>query len=340
MGHGYRFSYFPGAPDPAGRVPIYALCAEPALVGGTGFTTFGGDEQEPGVRRSVAGEPFTRANGCASVYGGGEWRFRNVKHCLVAYAAANPAQGYPADLAPMGPDGNGCLAAAAGPRPRPQWFSPRRVIGSDDRHYEYFPGKPLGDGRIASFELRSETQFFRATVEDMMTSEGGFHAAERRTPARADPTPDVLRARITQRRRADEENMKVLDQRCAQGSMPDCGELAHREFVWQKYGRTHALWDQACAGGHDESCLFSPKYLREVEARWKKSCDLEEPLGCETLEQHRGYRVSSMSLTLKRQCEDEKEGACARLAETAAQLRNGRLLPLPKKQPVIRFAPN
>jgi hypothetical protein len=304
------------------------LCATPALPGASGSSSHAGDEQGPGV---------WTGGSCTSAFGSAI--FRKIKHCLVAYAAANPARGYPADFAPLGPAGNGCLLAVTWPTPERDWFSARGVNASDDRRYAYVPGKPLADGRIASFEVVSTRKWLYTLVEEMMTSEGTFHAAERRTPTRADPAPDAMLERIRARVKDNEASMKVMDRRCAEGSMPDCGELAHLELRYEKYGRTDKLWDQACAGGHEESCLFSLKYLGEIEARWKKSCDLNERLGCETMYQHRASRVRSEAQTLKRGCERQERADCERLVEMAAQLRNGRLLPLPKSQMLDRFAP-
>jgi hypothetical protein len=333
MAYGYRYTYCPGPADGQGRITVYSLCAEPVLVTVTGLSTFGFDERSGRVRSTYTSEPFVRPGPCPlAMRDGNEYSFREIKHCLVAFAANNPLLGYPAELTALGPAGDGCLTAVATGRDSIDRFD---VTPRADKRYSYRPGKPGADGRISTFELRRGDVFYGQQVEDLLTERGEVHSAEWRAARRDDPAPAVLRGRIAERMRSREARWKTAGERCAQGSVPDCGEYAHYQWASGEREKSYPLWDEACAAGHAESCVFSRKFMAGIDARWQKACKEREPLGCETWSQHK--QVFSDAITLKRACERGVKDACARLTEMAAQLHSGgRLLPLPKPNPNYR----
>ncbi|HVP28348.1 MAG TPA: hypothetical protein VMW35_04215 [Myxococcota bacterium] len=148
---GYRFEYLAGVPDASGRIERFVACARPAPFGEPGVLTFVADEsghRAEGVPGDADAVARREALPCAAAWFRADLPAEGLAHCLHAFAAAHPAQGYPRSLEAVAPDGDGCLAGA----PLLTGFAPDHVDLGGVR-LRYAPEAAGADGRIRGFAL-------------------------------------------------------------------------------------------------------------------------------------------------------------------------------------------
>lgn len=284
---GYRVSYVPALPDSNGRVGIYSLCAEAEKVGSTGWHTYVADEEGSGSAYAFDYESL-KAPSC-----GGAWfhaqLLRRVKHCVVAYAAKNPREGYPASLLQLGDQGNRCLTEAGDVR-----GLDAVSVGAFDFAVGYRPGPAESDGRVLRFELSTVVRGGKASYTVMIDETGARYASAEGSAKRGDPTPEQVLERLAARARETRTELAALAERCEQASAADCALLGYR------------LWDE------------TSNYARALEA-WRKACELKDHEGCLfVLSKAKDNDVFVFALSDKRDCVRGDAVACKRLARLVA----------------------
>jgi hypothetical protein len=284
---GYRVSYVPALPDSNGRVGIYSLCAEAEKVGSTGWHTYVADEEGSGDAYAFDYDSL-KAPSC-----GGAWfhaqLLRRVKHCVVAYAAKNPREGYPASLLQLGDQGNRCLTEAGDVR-----GLDAVSVGAFDFAVGYRPGPAESDGRVLRFELSAVVRGGKASYNLMIDETGARHASAEGSAKRGDPTPEQVLERLAARARETRTELAAFAERCEQASAADCALLGYRQ------------WDE------------TSNYARALEA-WRKACELKDREGCLfVLSQEKDNDVFVFTLSDKRDCVKGDAVACKRLARLVA----------------------
>ena len=283
---GYRVSYVPALPDSRGRVGFYSLCAEAEKVGKTGWHTYVADEEGPGSVYAFDSESL-KAPSC-----GGAWGtdlLRRVKHCVVAYAAKNPREGYPASLLQLGDHGNRCLTEAGDLR-----GLDAVAVAAFDSAVSYQPGPAEGGGRVLRFELSTTVRKGDYSYDVMIDETGTRYASTEGRAKRGDPAPEQVLERIAARARETRSELDALARRCEQASAADCALLGYR------------LWDE------------TRFYARALEA-WRKACELKGREGCLfVLSREKENDVFTFALSDKRDCAKGEAVACQRLARLVA----------------------
>jgi hypothetical protein len=276
---GYRVSYIPALPDSRGRVSLYSLCAEAESVGKTGWHTFVADEQGSGSPYGLDSESL-KAPSCGGAWG--RELLRRVKHCVVAYAAKNPREGYPASLLLLGNQGDRCLTQGGLRGLDP--FS----VGAFDSAVGYRPG-PAEGGRVVSFELSTAVRKGDASYHVMIDETGARYASAKGWPKRGDPAPEEVLEQIAVRAREIRAELDALAQRCEQASAADCALLGFRRHREEKSdaGALEA-WRRACGLKDREACMFvlSKEKDRDVfglALSDKSDCVKGEAVGCRRL---------------------------------------------------------
>ena len=284
---GYRVSYVPALPDSRGRVGVYSLCAEAQKVGKTGWHTYVSDEEGAGSAYAFDYESL-KAPSC-----GGAWfhaqLLRRVKHCVVAYAAKNPREGYPASLLQLGDNGNRCLTQAGDVS-----GLDAAAVAAFESVVVYRPGPAESDGRVVRFELSSRMGNGRDSYHVMVDETGERYASMAGPAKRGDPAPEQVLERLAARDRETRTQLDALGQSCEQASAADCALLGYR--LW-----TDTNFD-----------------ARALEA-WRKACELKDREGCLfVLSRQEDNNVFSLALSDKRGCETGEALACRRYASLVA----------------------
>lgn len=279
---GYRVSYVPALPDSRGRVGIYSLCAEAEKVGRTGWHTYVADEEGSGSVYAFDYESL-KAPSC-----GGAWfhaqLLRRVKHCVVAYAAKNPREGYPASLLQLGDHGDRCLTEAGDVR-----GLDAVSVGAFDFAVGYRPGPAESDGRVLRFELSTAVRKGNASYTVMIDETGARYASAEGWAKRGDPTPEAVLERIAARERETREEIDALAQRCEQASAADCALLGFRQYRDEKSdARALEAWRRACELRNREGCLFVLSKEKDFDVFGfalsdKSDCVKGEAAGCKRL---------------------------------------------------------
>jgi len=268
---GYRVTYLPGVADARGVVHLFSLCAEPLRYASTGYTTFVVDESGMGADAYPTGSTDESAVSCPAAWRTQSGALRAVKHCLLRYAARDPAHGYPATLAPLADDGclvlEGLHVSDGG----------RSFFWSNDDGYAYDPGPADDDGRIRSFELSQASRSGSRSV--LIDETGAVHEAEARAATRQDPAPEV-----GEERRCRED-----------GNVQACFSLAWKyetgRGVRVDPARALDLYELACGRDDVQGCLSGGSLFERVPeltadpqrqvALFKRACTLGDVNGCE-----------------------------------------------------------
>ena len=244
----YRVRYLAGPLDAARERRLYSICAQPTDYSTAPAATFIGDEE--GTFPPMAESSGDRPVDCWQAWGPSGYQIaaRLVKQCLIEYAAANPAVGYPRDLAAL---------AAQTPRCLPPDFrlDPAGAIEAPFDRIRYAPKPTAGGGAARGFQLWLQSKSMPANF--LYLDEGGIlRAALGRDARPGDPTleeENALYNRDRERARADLDRFRTG---CEGGRMSDCVEAGFRYFLLNQ-GPSLQLWDKACAGGVKEACLLS-----------------------------------------------------------------------------------
>lgn len=281
----YRFRYLAGPPDAAGKRHVYSICAQPIDYATARAATFIGDEEGsfPPMAESATDRPVE----CWQAWGPSGYNIaaRLVKQCLVEYAVANPAVGYPPNLAAL---------AAQTPRCLPPDFRLDAAGGLEapfDR-IRYAPRPAAGGGACGSFQLWLQSRTTPANFLYLDES-GLLRAALGRDARPGDPTLEedlALYERDRERARVDLERYRGG---CEGGRMADCAEAGFRSFLLNE-GPSLSLWDRACAGGVKEACLLAKSRPYQFE-------------------------IFEWTFALRRLCFRGEAGACRRLEEYVAR---------------------
>jgi len=274
----YQFRYVAGPPDASGQVRLYLVCAQPTGLRQTQAVTFVADEEglfpalEPGQVNCVQAE------------GSAGWSFaaRAVKLCLIAYAAANPTEGFPRDLKAISADGDGCL---------PRSFKVG-VGGSLETEFEslrYAPKAEPTGGALRGFELRVRSWPMPASTL-LMDETGVLRIAHGRDARPDDPTLDQeneLNTKDIERARSEADAFQAG---CESGRMTDCVEAGFRYFLMND-ARALPNWEHACARGVKEACLLTKSQPFEFEIfEWtlnlRRACFRGDLEGCRQLKEY------------------------------------------------------
>lgn len=273
-------SYVPALPDSRGRVGVYTLCAEAQGVGKTGWHTYVADEEGSGSVYAFDYESL-KAPSC-----GGAWGtdlLRRVKHCVVAYAAKNPREGYPASLLQLGDPGDRCLTQGD------LRGLDAASVSAFDSAVVYQPGRAEGSGRVLRFELSTALGKGNASYKVMIDETGARYASERDWAKRGDPAPEEVLERIAARARETRAEIDALAQRCDQASAADCALLGFRRYLDEESGaRGLEAWRKACELKDREGCLFvlskeKDNYVFGLALSDKSDCVKGEAVGCRRL---------------------------------------------------------
>jgi len=282
---GYRVSYVPALPDGRGRVGLYSLCAEAEKVGKTGWHTYVADEEGSGSAYAFDYESL-KAPSC-----GGAWGtelLRRVKHCVLAYAAKNPREGYPASLLQLGDQGNRCLTESGDLR-----GLDAVSVGAFDSAVGYQPG-PAEGGRVLRFELSTTVRKGKDSYHVMIDETGARYASAEGRAKRGDPAPEQVIERLAARARETRAEIDALAERCEQASAADCALLGYRQ------------WDE-------------PSYYARALEAWHKACELKDREGCLfVLSKEKDNDVFGFALSDKRDCVKGEAVGCKRLARLVA----------------------
>jgi TPR repeat protein len=310
---GYRFVYVPGLPDTAGQIRLYSVVAQPAKSMETGSRFFASDESGSiaGAAGTLSGPPMTASetwwNHSAGLVLG-------VRHCALLAAAQQPAQGYPASLADLGPSGTGCL--------KPGLIITQIDANEVRTHYQavaYVGGPADTQGRVSTFAIYSRST--NEPVSFFTDESGAVHVhhgsgwASARDPAWQPPSMDNMLASSPPPPPPGEAD---LDQGCASGRLADCLERGTRlldqarleESRSPGYGRTGftrpeaiagiyrdaELWfAKGCNGGLAAACLALGRSYDDWQGAdrnplasaplFRKACDAGDALGCYNLGQ-------------------------------------------------------
>jgi len=243
----YRVRYVAGPPDASGTARIYSVCAQPTDFAVAPSATFVGDEE--GLFPPMGASSGDRPVGCVQAWGPAGYNIavRLVKTCLIEYAAAHPAEGYPKDLVALSSEG-GCLP----PDFRP---GPGGTIAAPFDELRYAP-KAAAVGRpVLGFGLRIQSKTMPANFL-FMDESGVVRAALGREARPGDPTleDDIeLYSKDRERARIDVDRFRTG---CDSGRMADCVEAGFRHFILNE-GVSLQLWEKACVGGLKEACLLA-----------------------------------------------------------------------------------
>ena len=281
----YRIRYLAGPPDASGAARIYSICAQPTDYAVTPAATFIGDEE--GVFPPMAESSNDRPVGCTQAWGPAGYNIaaRLAKTCLIEYAAAHPADGFPKELAPLSAQGAACLPSDFRP-------GPGRTIEAPFDRLRYAPKAATGGGPVRGFELGIQSRTMPANFL-FMDETGVIRAALGREARADDPTLDEENAQYNkdrERARADVDRFRAG---CESGRMADCVEAGFRYFLLNE-GPSLQLWDKACTGGIKEACLLS------------KSRPFQ-------------YEIFEWTFALRRLCFRGDADACRRLTEYVAR---------------------
>jgi len=277
---GYRVSYIPALPDDRGRVGVYSLCAEAQGVGKTGWHTYVADEQGSARALEFDTERLS-APSCGGAWGSD--LLRGVKHCVVAYAAKNPREGYPASLLQLSDQGNRCLRQAEGLR-----HLDANSASTHESVVGYRPGAAEG-GRVVRFELSTMLGKGKASYKVMIDETGARYASEHDWAKRGDPAPEEVLEQIAARARETRVEIDALAQRCEQASAADCALLGFRRYLDEKSGAPGLeAWRKACELKDREACMFVLSKEKDNEVFGfalsdKSNCVKGEAVGCRRL---------------------------------------------------------
>jgi hypothetical protein len=308
---GYRFTYAPGLPDANGQIRIYSVVAQPAGYMETGSRFFASDEsgRVAGATGTLSGPAMTAAetwwNHSAGLVLG-------VKHCALLAAMQQPARGYPAALADLGPSGTGCLKSGL-------------IITQVDRneirtHYQtvaYLGGPPDAQGRTIEFAIYSRSNnepvsFFTDESGTVHTHQGSGWASAHDPLWQPKPTDGALAQPLPPPPPSDAD----VEQGCAGGRAADCLERGTRlldqarreeaqspdfgrsgftrpETVVQAYRRAEGWLAKGCDGGLAPACRtlglsYDDRHGTDRDPLaaaplFRKACDAGEALGCYSL---------------------------------------------------------
>ena len=310
---GYRFTYVPGLPDAKGQIHLYSVVAQPAGYMETGSYFFASDESghSAGAAGTLSGPamtaPETWWNHSAGLVLG-------VKHCALLAASQQPAHGYPAVLADLGPSGTGCLTSGL-------------IITQVDRHelrthYQtvaYLGGPPDAQGRITTFAIYSRSNpnsvAFFTNESGVVHVHQGSGWASVRDPVWQPRSPDNSPVAPLQPSPPSDADM---EQGCAGGRLADCLERGTRllnqarleevqspgfgrsgftrpEAVVQVYRRAEGWFAKGCDGGLASACRAlglsyddrrgADRDPLAAAPLFRKACDAGEALGCYDLGQ-------------------------------------------------------
>ncbi len=306
----HRLRYSPGAPDAAGRIRLYGLCAEVQA----------GDFLERAWRTYVTDErgemlQFEPREGMPRGPTCGEaWEGRlidRVRYCVVEHAGRFPLKGYPSTLDALGVQpGTGCLA--------PSLLSDVRVerggaVASLGRQrVAYRAGPADAQGRIAAFEIHGEHELGGRWKVQVMTDERGeWHAAEGRPASREDPASDKLETRLAaieaERKEVREEEMR----RCEAGNARRCRALGEASYDAKRDSEAFSAWQQGCAHGDGVSCLLTRREEdftlfslalglgRDCTGKEENACEWREKLGRDHLACQRGEAAGCSGLAVR-----------------------------------------
>jgi len=310
---GYRFTYAPGLPDAGGHILIYSVVAQPAGYMETGSRFFASDESGriAGAAGTLSGPAMTAAetwwNHSAGLVLG-------VKYCALLAAMQQPARGYPAALADLGPSGTGCLKSGL-------------IITQVDRdelrtHYQtvaYLGGPPDAQGRTTAFAIYSRSNnepvsFFTDESGTVHTHQGSGWASAYDPLWQPKPTDGALAQPLPPPPPSDAD----LERGCADGRAADClergtrlqdqtrheetqnpgfgrSDSARSETVIQGYRRAEDWFAKGCTGGLMPACYTLARSYDDRRGTdrdplaaaplFRKACDAGEALSCYSLGQ-------------------------------------------------------
>lgn len=238
---GYRFDYLPALPD-GGRSGAYLICAHPLSFRSSGFEIVVADATGfYDIGRAEQATP-DRPPTCASVLG----VERAMALCAYDYAARNPAKGYPARLAEIGP----CVSEQR----TLLEHGTDRLTTEQRESYAYVGDAADATGRINRFRAyRLHGPGDRALwIDDQLhTNDYLFRREADRRPAVAAP-----------------EN---FEPGCSEGRAADC-YLAGEEWVRKAH--------QAGHNPHDEAA--QPLYATAIKA-YERGCELGDARSCSSM---------------------------------------------------------
>lgn len=289
---GYRIEFLPGVSDPSGRVKLYSLCARPVADQVTGRMAIVTNQTERSARVTASGSQPTS---CADMWSSqNEMPFR-MEHCLLSWAAQNPAKGYPDSLDKVGPQGTGCLAVRRewGPVYRNsavafgfEWFYRPALRGADGAIRSFvIHGRPVWyDRRSQTPSLRLDDGVLRATSENRLarSTDLGWEDYERsrsalRRAARPTPNPEEGLVGDPQAPKAPAEVFAAGEKRAAQGDLVGAFEAytdaCAREFALACYETGRAY----------ERGLGTKRDLSRAFEAYRQGCDLDSGNACERL---------------------------------------------------------
>jgi len=278
----YRLRYLAGPPDVSGAVRVYSICAQPTDFPATRAVTYIGDEE--GIFPPMEPSPGDRPTGCGQAWGPGGYHItaRQVKYCLIEYAAANPAEGFPRDLKALSTEGSGCLSANFRPD------SSGAIEAPFDR-LRYSPKARAKGGTAHGFELRIQSRTSPANFL-FMDESGVIRTAYARDARPGDPTLEEeseRHGRDMARALAEVDRFRAG---CESGRMTDCLEAGFRYFLVND-GRALEIWENACAAGIKEACLLAKSRPFQYEIfEWtfnlRRLCFRGDADGCRRLEEY------------------------------------------------------
>jgi len=274
----YQFRYVAGPPDASGQVRIYSVCAQPTDFRTSQAITLVADEE--GLFPALE---LGQVN-CVQAAGYAGWNFaaRAVKLCLIAYAAGNPAEGFPRELKAISAEGDRCL-------PRSFKVGAGDSLETEFESLRYAPKAEPAGGAVRGFELRVRSWPMPASTL-LMDETGVLRIAHGRDPRPDDPTLDQeneLNAKDIERARTEADTFQVG---CESGRMIDCVEAGFRFFLMND-ARALANWERACARGVKEACLLTKSRPFEFEIfEWtlnlRRACFRGDPEGCRQLKEY------------------------------------------------------
>jgi hypothetical protein len=272
-GPGYRFEYAAGVADATGRVRLFSVCAQPLSLDSGVYTIVADQDGRSGegVPPDAAAVEAGRSLACSAAWGDGS--FSRVATCLVRYAAAHPEAGYPRDVEPLGPRGDGCLQALGASEFEATRFSLWGTV------YQYLPGPPDAAGRTASFEVRAVPSDGGSL--EVLDETGRIRVVAPGQPLAEAPTREGL-----------------AEARCDAGEVRDCSTLADQAARGVAGpvdpARALAFYERACELGERSQCLVAASYAehepalagdRPRRARLlRHACEAGIPEGCQRLE--------------------------------------------------------
>lgn len=301
---GHRLSYWSGAPDAAGKVRLYSLCAEALNYRKSSWRTYVADESSPATflePHEQMLDPYT----CSQVWTSDP--VRRAKHCIVVYAAKTGS--YPRTLDEVS-GATGCLS----PAPVESTRIPPKGFHSGDNTIGYRPAAPDAQGRVTAFELHGPGFSNPHRYNVMIDDSGAVYAAKGRDATRSDPAPAAFVPQLEQQLLAAKAERESQWTQCDSGAAEVCTSLGLSVLSGDDLGSAEKYWKRGCEHGSAMSCVFSTR-LTDFDvfilARSdQRDCDAGQPQGCERIKKlARDYYG----------CSGNKPGGCHGLARRIAR---------------------